>query len=255
MSAFLNFDQFRDQMISCWENIESSHQTIYPNTLQKDIATLSDLNKKTKSTDALGQRKIRCLEQKIAAAVTKQRTDIIREVYSLYENAFSGTLPCMLIGNNELRISKAELLNFGALSRGKPACAKSLISDLPELTRGAILCDSKWDLFCNDIYILASIHAKKTFYLSNEETTPLWNARDDRPFLAGREIGILTMVGGYKQVAPDDLREKYGPTFVCLYPAQAERVTIDQVLSATSRIRSIDSLRPLMEYTPPNHPE
>lgn len=98
---------------------------------------------------------------------------------------------------------------------------------------------------------MGSIHAKKTFYIYSKTQEDLdkilWDTKEHRPHIAGREIAIL-YAAGYRQVANDEERQKFGATFVCLDHEKAEQFTLKELVEVTAKKTSVAALNKMLAY-------
>lgn len=235
----LSINEFTAQLNAVWDKAEESGL----------IPCISRLKKALKESTSLPSKTNDAVEARLKSKMERGKTIIQEGAYSLYENAYEGNLPCMVIGADKLRSSEVEMKNFGVLSEKAPFCPPELASSLPEKWKGGILCDKSWSVMKNDAYVLGSIHAKKTFYLFKEKEqlqSILWDKKNNRPHVTGREIAML-YEAGYRQVASESESEKYGATFVCLNPQKAENFTFEKALTAANNICSIDDLYPMLK--------
>jgi len=235
----LSITEFTAQLNAVWGKAEESGL----------IPCISRLTKALKNSTSPPSKTNDAVEARLKSKMERGKTIIQEGAYSLYENAYEGTLPCMVIGASKLKSSEEELKNFGTLSEKFPYCPPKLTSSLPEKLKGGILCDKSWSVIKNDAYILGSIHSQKTFYLFKEKEklqSILWDKKNNRPHVTGREIAML-YEAGYRQVASESESEKYGATFVCLDPKKAENFTFEKALTAVSKICSIDDLYPMLK--------
>lgn len=243
----LSFPVFQAQFSAVWNDAEQSEIVPYSNALRK---SLKRIPLALKINDAVARSKAKKQQAKLTASVDREKSAILAKAYILYQNAFDGTLPCMVFGASRLRSSDQELQNFGAISEVAPACRAGLVPSLPETKKGGVLCDNSWNVIKNDAYMLGAIHAGKTFYLFRQENESLdemlWDEKHNRPHMTGREIAML-YAAGYRQVAPEADKTRYGATFVCLDRNKAENFTYAQALAAANKVRSITKLYPMLE--------
>jgi hypothetical protein len=160
----------------------------------------------------------------------KSAEEEVQRGYKAYRNAMSSTMPFIILGTQEIRQDIALIHNMGTLATKpqiKPTQIKCYLaaanSQLPNnlleeemlkhLTSGAIVNDSKWWIFQNDLYILGAIHAGKDFHLCYtgmknkcHKGIPmkeaLWDDRYRRPKALGREF-LMTAIAGYAPVTLD----------------------------------------------------
>ncbi|NGX46806.1 MAG: hypothetical protein K1000chlam3_00170 [Chlamydiae bacterium] len=250
ISFCLKQNAFSNQLDAIWEEAEQDQIVPYSNNLKKEISNFqaNPLNPVEKYKI---ERKIRQLNLR----KEMEKADIAKSAYTLYKHANEGELPFMVVGGEALRSSdcECELKNFGVLSEETPGCSKKLKRDNNvEKHKGSILCDTNWSIIKNDAYVLGSIHAKKTFYLFGENGSidaTLWDEANNRPHVAGRELAML-YEAGYRQVATDAQKEKYGATFVCLDPQTAENFTFERAIAAAKKIHSLEQFSSMLKFFP-----
>lgn len=238
-----SFNTQFDAALLGWEK-----QQVFPYSQALASKISASENIKPQANNAVAELK----QKRKIAELDKQKKPKQEKVkssaYKLYQNAYEGSLPFMVIGGKELRDASELLLNFGALAEERPLCVRQA---LPEKQKGSILCDSNWNIVKNDAYILGSIHAKKTFYIYSKTQKDLdqilWDKKENRPHIAGREIAIL-YAAGYRQVAKDEERQKYGVTLVCLDREKAEEFTLKELVEVTAKKTSVAALNKMLAY-------
>jgi hypothetical protein len=158
-----------------------------------------------------------------------------------YENAFNSFLPFVILGDATIREEETLIQNMGTLATD-PQVNQKKISDFLEeslklenknkqlksavkvhTTQGALLNDSNWWPFRNDMFMLGSIHSGKEFHLAfkngkEPSDDSLWDNANKRPRVLGREL-IMLALAGYKKV------EK-GQISACVNPIDLEQVYV-----------------------------
>lgn len=147
-----------------------------------------------------------------------------------YENAFNGFLPFVILGNEKIREEETLLQNMGTLATDPQVNQKKISRFLDttspskmngkqlktavkiHTTQGAILNDSNWWLFRNDMFVLGSIHSGKEFHLASKAGKEpsddlLWDAEHNRPRVLGREL-IMLAAAGYQKAEQTTYRKK-----------------------------------------------
>jgi hypothetical protein len=144
--------------------------------------------------------------------------------YAAYCNAMSPGSPIVVLGGEAMRQDMELIFNMGTLATDPQVNRKhiakhiSATHKLPKgkvlnlqvdkhVTTGAIVNDSNWWIFRNDLFMLGAIHAGKELHLcykgigSCERGIPpkalLWDNKHARPRALGREI-LMAAAAGYR---------------------------------------------------------
>ena len=178
----------------------------------KQQKMLVDYLKNPEKKDAVLNKKIDKHRAKWAAEREKAFEDYVGshmpQLYQFYVKSFTGhvsfgvpaSLNLKILAHEDFRrdiTSTLEYKNFCVLS---------------EATDGCILNFSKWNLLINDIVFLAVVHARQNVAtydpVKTLEDSAIWDAKEQRVRVTGREIVIL-QAAGYQRVAwermPDEV--------------------------------------------------
>jgi hypothetical protein len=141
-----------------------------------------------------------------------------------YQNAYEAFLPFMILGDENIREEDTLLKNVGTLATNPQVNLKRISDFLQKVlrlekgdkqlrtavkvhtTQGAILNDSNWWPFRNDMFMLGAIHSEKEFHLATENGKEpsddlLWDSKNKRPRVVGRELIMLALAGYQKEAA------------------------------------------------------
>lgn len=139
-----------------------------------------------------------------------------------YQNAYEAFLPFMILGGEGIREEDNLLKNVGTLATDPQVNLKKIADFLQRTlrlekgdkqlktavkvhtTQGAILNDSNWWPFRNDMFMLGAIHSEKEFHLATENGKEpsddiLWDKKNKRPRVVGRELIMLALAGYQKE--------------------------------------------------------
>lgn len=120
--------------------------------------------------------------------------------YKMYVNCFNASLGMLVLGDESIRGDKKLLTNLGATSvtTSGPA-VQAINSNSPtRLHQGAVLNEKYWWPFFNDCWVMGGVHGKHEFHLGHSDwpkDSELWDARNSRPKMLGRELLILSICG------------------------------------------------------------
>jgi hypothetical protein len=207
--------------------------------------------------------------------------------YALYYNTKTSTLAEQLLGETSMRSNLVLLNNFGTASGSTSAIERGTVFDasgkrisaaeasataagaggagagagaaLAQFFRqGSILNDGYWWPFKNDCWLLGGVNGLKRFHLAHTFPVPddlLWDAREGRPRVLGRELlGLATFgyvwvahfnpgVGGGAPVFNADRTNALGLVFAPNDRARAHGATLTLYLDALEGCRSLDDLK------------
>jgi len=126
--------------------------------------------------------------------------------YAMYTNARQGALGMMILGDESIRGEKELLENMGVTSVTPAGAAKVIQGALADQrqTRGAVLNELYWWPFFNDCWVLGGVHGKMEFHLAFDgwpADDQLWDAKNSRPKMLGRELLILSAAGYSRRTA------------------------------------------------------
>lgn len=167
--------------------------------------------------------------------------------FRLYENARRGTLGILVLGDESIRSDETLLANLGATSVEPTAAASdAIVGDNARLRRlrGAVLNERFWWPFFNDCWVLGGIHGGAEFHLGFSawpDDSALWDGRNRRPTMLGRELFILSLAG-YEIVNEGVL----GLVFRCRNPNRAADFELSEIYDGhigQDRGAFIDNLR------------
>ncbi len=220
--------------------------------------------------------------------------------FDAYMNAMSSHMPIVLLGAENMREDMELIYNMGTLATDPQVDIKdiskhiALTHDLKpgkplkmqverHVKAGAIVNDSNWWIFRNDLFMLGAIHAGKEFHISYAGIKPgrhgipprevLWDDKNKRPRALGREILMLAASGftpkffkrGLSFVPPvinnrytytqmKDIVEKCQPEMIDRYLAQAARFALTPSPSPSPPSSLTPSLEDLSATLPSPRP-
>ncbi len=250
----ISFQTFSDQMVSVLPQAEREQITGYPQALTRRLSNIPTL---MGQAAAFGRRspvdelKVKKRISLIEKERDQERKALTEDCYAFYVNAYRAELPILLGGDNLRTSDRAdELRNFGVLSTVTHCCPKGVLVDSMNTTTGSIFCDGSWSVVKNDAGMLGVVHSHKSCYVfGSDYEDQLWDRENSRPKVMGREVAALYHAG-YRQVATDEQKQRYGPMFVCLDKERATRVTLFELFQASQKQVSEERLLGFFAFTP-----
>ncbi|MBV8465068.1 MAG: hypothetical protein JO218_03890 [Burkholderiales bacterium] len=121
--------------------------------------------------------------------------------FTMYENARQSALGMLVLGSEALRTDNKLLVNLGVTAVTTVAPAASAIAtagSAASTTQGAVLNEQYWWPFFNDCWVMGGVHGRQQFHLASVDWPPntdLWDRRNRRPTMLGRELLILSISG------------------------------------------------------------
>ncbi|NGX38851.1 MAG: hypothetical protein KR126chlam1_00166 [Chlamydiae bacterium] len=183
--------------------------------------------------------------------------------YTAYELGSDTNLPFIILGAADIREDEDLLHSFGTLATEPQAnerevkkfLAKSLVLSPKtakkitknHLTRGSIVNDSNWSVFRNDMFMLGAIHAGKEFHVVTQKKGKisdklLWDKKNNRPRVLGREIYLLYLHGFQRIDADKNMGVVFAP------PAEPyKNLTLTDCRNAIASIKSVKDIREIFE--------
>lgn len=204
----------------------------------------------------------------------------IQKGFEAYEAARSPSLNLILLGGPAIRTNKKLINNFGTLATD-PQCdqkkvkkfmasilvqndenengasnikstsaktakeAKKQLRD--HLHQGAMINESNWWPYRNDLFILGAIHGGRSFHIVGKRgqlpaDDLLWDYPEKRPHVLGREL-IMLKAAGYQWInAP----ETFG--IVLAPPVDGPKLlTLTEMREFISRVPSVEEIKTIFE--------
>lgn len=123
--------------------------------------------------------------------------------YRMYKNSYKTSLDLLILGDESIRGDRDLLSNLGttAVTTSRVATRKMPRGSTTKLLQqGAVLNEQYWWPFFNDCWVMGGVHGKHDFHLGHTDwpdDSELWDAKNSRPKMLGRELLILS-ISGYK---------------------------------------------------------
>lgn len=231
----------------------------------------------------------------------------INDAWEMYQNARGSNLSELLLGEMKLRSQLEVLKNFGTTSGTETTMERHTLYDdkkklispgqvnetlrqgkgykkddgIAHIRRGSVLNDGWWWPFKNDAWVIGGIHGLKRFHLTMASAPDdlLWDGKDGRPRVLGRELLGLSAFGysligvpawakkdppakgttvatvtpstattpkapvKTTPVSPGDIRATIGNVFAPQTKTAAQAATFTAYYDALSKVKSIDDIK------------
>jgi len=119
--------------------------------------------------------------------------------YDMYVNCYKASLGMLVLGDEAIRGDKELLVNLGATSVTPSGATKVIKSgDANRINHGAVLNERYWWPFFNDCWVMGGVHGKHEFHLGYTDwpaDSELWDKKNSRPKMLGRELLVLSISG------------------------------------------------------------
>lgn len=189
----------------------------------------------------------------------------VARAFQGYQCALNGQLPFMILGDETLRSEQSLLNNVGTLATEPQTDQKVTekflkeVMNIPQkdrqfkevvkthLTQGAVLNDSNWWLYRNDLFMLGAIHARKEFHIASKRGVEprddqLWDKENGYSRVLGRELVMLEMAG-YKRVQGPS---KLGIVFTPPREGTVAPLTLTQCRQRFAELKSAADIRGIL---------
>lgn len=201
----------------------------------------------------------------------------IQKGFEAYEAARSPSLNLIILGGPSIRTNQKLINNFGTLAtdpqvdqkKVKKFMAKTLVQNdenapnvkntaakaaktakqqlHDHLHQGAMINESNWWPYRNDLFILGAIHGERSFHIVGKKgqfpaDELLWDYAEKRPHVLGREL-IMLKAAGYQWIdAPETLGIVLAP------PVDGPKLlTLSEMRDIILKVRTVEEIKTIFE--------